>query len=40
VETIADVREFLNVAPPVAMETATEETNETDPAQPLAAPGR
>jgi hypothetical protein len=37
-ETIETVREFLNLDPPAAEETAAEETGETDPAQPLAHP--
>jgi hypothetical protein len=37
-ETIADVRELLNLDPSAAEETATEETSETDPAQLLARP--
>jgi hypothetical protein len=37
-ETIETVREFLNLDPPAAEETAAQETGETDPAQPLAHP--
>ena len=37
-DTIADVRELLNLAPPMAEETTAEETSETDPAQPLEHP--
>jgi Putative transposase len=37
-ETIAAVRNLLNLTPPAVEETAAEETSETDPAQPLAHP--